>query len=253
MTKPLFLFFVAAVLFAQTAAPPPVTVPPPVSIPVEAVSAYFLKVGQSLTDPAIAGNPDATPPIPPQYKWAHINAPLTGDLDATNTLQLGVTLPPAIPGPAGAAGVPGQPGADGVAGPAGPAGVAGASVQPRTCSFSFEDGLQLLTPGANTYSFMGCPNNTGVPWTVTGIHCWSDNIGFSTADVVNNAGASFMLMPVLCSATQAGGGTAGALANAPPNLSPSSANTTLAPGDAFNIKLVSDGITMDFRVTVDYQ
>jgi hypothetical protein len=132
--------------------------------------------------------------------------------------------------------------------------VAPTPVQPRTCSFSFEDGLQLLTPGPNAYSFMGCPNNSGVPWTVTAIHCWSDNIGLSsTADVQNNAGVSFLLMPVLCSATQAGGGGAGVLANAPPNLPASSANTTLASGDAFNIKLVSDGITMDFRVTVDYQ
>lgn len=207
--KRAFLFVaVVAVCLAQTAAPPA-----PISI--EAFSAYFLKSGQALTDPLIAS----------QYKWAHINAPLTGALDATNTLQLGVTLP-------------------------------SPPSQPRICSFSFPaDGLAHLTPGANTYQWMGCPNNTSQTWTVTAIHCWSDNIGLSTADVVNNAGTSFMLMPVSCSPTQAGGGTAGVLANAPPNLPPNalSDNTTLAPGDAFNFKLVTDGVTLDFRVTLDYQ
>lgn len=212
MRRTFLLLAVVAVCLAQTATAP---------VPVAAISAYYLNVGQSLTDPL----------IPSQYKWAHLNAPLIGYLDSTGTLQLGVTLP----------------------------------AQPRTCEFSLGDGVNNLQPGvlqagalqAGPYpginAFMGCPNNSIVPWTVTGIHCWTDNIGLaSTCDVLNNAGVSFLLMPVLGSATQAGGGAAGVLANAPANLPPSSANTTLSSGDAFNFKFVSDGITMAFRVTVDY-
>lgn len=50
--------------------------------PIAAISAYYLNTGQSLTDPLISSTP--------QYKWAHLNPPLTGYLDSTNTLQLGV-------------------------------------------------------------------------------------------------------------------------------------------------------------------
>lgn len=208
--KRAFLFVaVVVVCLAQTTTPPVA----PTTTPVAAISAYYLNVGQSVTDPLIASTP--------QYKWAHLNPPLIGTLDAANTLQLGVTLP----------------------------------ASPRQCSFSLGDGISNLSAGQfpTINAFMGCPNNTSAQWTVTGIHCWSDNVGLSsTVDVLNNAGTSFMLMPLLCSAVQAGGGTVGVLANAPANLPASSANTALAPGDAFNFLFNSDGITMAFRVTVDY-
>ena len=149
----------------------------------------------------------------------------------------------------------------GIQGPVGAQGAA-APVVPnqRTCSYSLlGDGAALsagsypgilpLTSVANAY--MGCPNNTAIAWTVTAIHCYSDNIGSSTLDVVNNAGVSFLLMPVVCAATYAGGGTAGTLAQGQPNLA--ATNTTLAPGDAFRFRFNSDGITQEFRATVDYQ
>lgn len=70
----MFLLLAAVVVcFSQTTAPPE---------PIDAISAYYLKSGQSLTDPAISSTP--------QYKWAHLNAPLTGYLDSSNVLQLGV-------------------------------------------------------------------------------------------------------------------------------------------------------------------
>lgn len=70
----MFLLLAAVVVcFSQTTAPP---------ASIDAISAYYLKSGQALTDPAISSTP--------QYKWAHLNAPLTGYLDSSNILQLGV-------------------------------------------------------------------------------------------------------------------------------------------------------------------
>lgn len=230
MRRVLLFVVVVAVCLAQTATPPAPVSPP-------AVSAYYRLAGQ-------AHSPDEGKTTGPydQYKWTDVDAPLTFTFDATGTPHIGVTLPAPAPPPATS----------------------------RQCSFSLGNGVDTLqaaaypVPVPGPYpvlqggpypainAFMGCPNNTGVPWTVTGIHCWSDNIGLSsTVDVLNNAGTSFMLLPLLCGAVQSNGGTVGTLNVGQVPLWP--ANTTLAPGDAFNFKFVSDGITMAFRVTVDYQ
>lgn len=131
-----------------------------------------------------------------------------------------------------------------------------APTQPKICSFSLGDGARILPKETypNVGSFMGCPNNTLATWTITRIHCWTNNFGLSsTADVMNNVGLSFMLTPINCNANKANGGVQGVLNIGQIGNGLIPANIKVPPGDAINFIFNSDGITMAFQVTVEYQ
>lgn len=106
------------------------------------------------------------------------------------------------------------------------------------CSTGLGDGLNAMTAG--TYVMLSCVNDSGVTWTVTAIHCYTDNAGTSTLDVKNNAGTSFLTGAVTCNATKTSGGAAGT----------ASATTTLANTDAFNFTFVADGTSKTTTWTI---
>ena len=106
------------------------------------------------------------------------------------------------------------------------------------CSTGLGDGLNAMTAG--TYLMLSCVNDSGVTWTVTGIHCFTDNAGSSTLDVKNNAGTSFLTGAVTCNATKTSGGASGT----------QSGTTTLANTDAFNFTFVADGTSKTTTWTI---
>jgi len=97
------------------------------------------------------------------------------------------------------------------------------------CETGLGDGLNAIVTG--TYLQYFCVNDSGATWTITGIHCWTDNAGSSTLNAANNAGTGLLTGAVTCNNTKAGGGAAGS----------QSATTTLANGDAVNFTFVADG------------
>ena len=106
------------------------------------------------------------------------------------------------------------------------------------CETGIGDGLSAI--GAGTYLQYFCVNDSGVTWTITGIHCWTDNAGTSTLNAANNAGSGLLSGPVTCNNTKTGGGAAGS----------QSGTTTLASGDAVNFTFVADGTSKQTTWTV---
>jgi hypothetical protein len=105
----------------------------------------------------------------------------------------------------------------------------GSQYKTRSCQPGLGDGLNAMTAG--TYLQFTCVNDSGVTWTITGIHCWTDNAGSSTLAATNNAGTALLTGPVTCNNTKASGGAAGT----------QSGTTTLASGDAISFTFISDG------------
>lgn len=114
----------------------------------------------------------------------------------------------------------------------------------RSCVFGLGDGVTAIT--AATYPGSGqmlqCPNNSGVTWTVTGIHCLTDNAGSSTVNVYNNAGTSLLTGAVTCNATKTNGGAAGT----------QSVTTTIVTTDGLDFVFVADGTSKYVTATVDF-
>lgn len=106
------------------------------------------------------------------------------------------------------------------------------------CSTGLGDGVNAMA--AATYVMLSCVNDSGVTWTVTAVHCFTDNAGTSTLDVKNNAGTSFLTGAVTCNSTKTSGGAAGT----------QSATTTLANTDAFNFTFVADGTSKTTTWTI---
>ena len=113
----------------------------------------------------------------------------------------------------------------------------------RTCTFGLGDGTNAIA--AATYpasgSILQCANNSGVTWTITAIHVYSDD-GGSTINVSNNAGTSFLTGAVTGSSTKTSGGAAGTL----------SGTTTVATTDGINFVLVANGTSKQVTATVDF-
>lgn len=105
------------------------------------------------------------------------------------------------------------------------------------------DGVNVIAPA--TYNILGCVNNqnTVSTWLVATINCYTDNIGTSTLDVLNNAGVSFLTAPITCNATKTNGGAIGTL----------SGSLSVVYGDAFNFVFVADGVTKSTTWTVKWQ
>lgn len=114
----------------------------------------------------------------------------------------------------------------------------------KACGFSMGDGTNAVA--AATYPSSGqmlqCVNNSGVTWTITGIHCFTDNAGTSTINVYNNAGTSLLTGAITCNATKTSGGAAGT----------QSATTTIATTDGLNFVFVADGTSKYVTATVDF-
>lgn len=87
-----------------------------------------------------------------------------------------------------------------------------------------------------------CVNNSGATWTITGIHCLTDNAGTSTLNAYNNAGTSLLTGAITCNATKTSGGAAGT----------QSATTTIANTDGINFVFVADGTSKYVTATVDF-
>lgn len=100
------------------------------------------------------------------------------------------------------------------------------------------DGFNAIP--AQTYPQFSCVNNTGFTITLTGVRCWTDNVGTSTLNATNNAGTGLLTGAVTCNATKASGGAAGT----------QSATTTLANGDAISFTFVADGTSKQTNWTV---
>lgn len=108
----------------------------------------------------------------------------------------------------------------------------------RCTNIGLGDGLNAIASG--TYTVFGCVNDSGVTWTITGIHCWTDNAGTSTLQAANNAGTNLLTGAVTCNSTKSAGGAAGT----------QSGTTTLAANDAVTFTFVSDGSTKTTTWTV---
>lgn len=126
-----------------------------------------------------------------------------------------------------------------------PVGALPSASRTERCFFGLGDGTNAIA--AATYpasgSMLQCVNNTGVTWTITGIHCLTDNAGSSTINVENNAGTSFLAStPLTCNATKTSGGANGTIGS----------TTTLATTNGLNFVFVADGTTKYLTVTVDY-
>lgn len=100
------------------------------------------------------------------------------------------------------------------------------------------DGFNAIP--AQTYPQFSCVNNTGFTITLTGVRCWTDNVGTSTLNATNNAGTGLLTGAVTCNATKASGGAAGT----------QSATTTLANGDAISFTFVADGTSKQTNWTI---
>lgn len=111
---------------------------------------------------------------------------------------------------------------------------------PLICGPGLGDGVNAIA--AATYPILGCVNNSGKTWTVTGIRCFTDNAGSSTLDVKNNAGTSLLTGAVTCNATKTSGGAAGT----------QSATTTIASTDGLNFTFVADGTSKTTTWTVAF-
>lgn len=105
----------------------------------------------------------------------------------------------------------------------------GAQYKKLRCESGLGDGLNAMAAG--TYLQFMCVNDSGVTWTITGIHCWTDNAGTSTLNAANNAATALLTGAVTCNSTKASGGAAGT----------QSGTTTLASGDAVSFTFVADG------------
>lgn len=112
-----------------------------------------------------------------------------------------------------------------------------------SCIFSMGDGVTAIASA--TYPASGailqCPNNSGVTYTVTAVHCYAD-AGTPTINVSNNAGTSFLTGAITCTSTKTSGGQAGT----------QSGTTTLATTDGFNFVLVSGGTAKMVTAIVDF-
>lgn len=108
------------------------------------------------------------------------------------------------------------------------------------CEAGLGDGLNAMAAG--TYLQFFCINDSGVTWTITGIHCWTDNAGASTLNAANNAGTGLLTGAVTCNNTKASGGAVGT----------QSGTTTLANGDAFSFTFVADGTSKQTTWTVSF-
>lgn len=106
------------------------------------------------------------------------------------------------------------------------------------CESGLGDGLNAMAAG--TYLQFMCVNDSGVTWTITAIHCWTDNAGTSTLNAANNASTALLTGAVTCNNTKASGGAAGT----------QSGTTTLASGDAVSFTFVSDGTSKQTTWTV---
>lgn len=106
------------------------------------------------------------------------------------------------------------------------------------CESGLGDGLNAMASG--TYLQFMCVNDSGVTWTITGIHCWTDNAGTSTLNAANNASTGLLTGAVTCNNTKASGGAAGT----------QSGTTTLASGDAISFTFVADGTSKQTTWTV---
>lgn len=108
------------------------------------------------------------------------------------------------------------------------------------CETGLGDGTNAIT--AATYPQYFCLNDSGVTWTITGIHCWTDNAGTSTLSATNNAGTALLTGAVTCNNTKTGGGAAGT----------QSGTTTLASGDAITFSFIADGTSKQSTWVVSF-
>lgn len=105
----------------------------------------------------------------------------------------------------------------------------------RSCQPGLGDGLNAIASG--TYPVMGCLNDFGSTWTVTGIKCYADAAG-ATVTIVANSAASNLLSGTLTCGT--GSFAAGS----------QSGTTTIASADYVKITMTSNGTPKNIQVVV---
>jgi hypothetical protein len=74
---------------------------------------------------------------------------------------------------------------------------------PRTCQTGLGDGLNAIPSGTYLQTF--CYNDSGVPWTITGIKCFTDNSGSSTLAATDSSANALLTGAITCSSSFAAG------------------------------------------------
>jgi hypothetical protein len=101
-----------------------------------------------------------------------------------------------------------------------------------SCQPGIGDGTNAITAG--TYYQYTCHNDSGQPWTITGISCLTDNSGSSTLNATDGSGNALLTGAITCSTSWATG-TLGS-------------TTTIAAGGYFKLALTADGTSKQISV-----